>query len=245
MATDYNTIASDYLKTKVNPIKKYSEEYTFFLHLGDVKGKSVLDLACGDGYYTRLLRLAGAKPIIGVDISSGMIDLAQTLETQQPLDIEYRVGDAATLGVIGVFDVVTAVYLFQYASDETTFQQMAATIGANLKENGRFLAVTGSPTITQAHLDAQAHYGALIEPQGPLQDGTPIRNTFTTPGGVVQFTNHHWTQPTYEQVLKQVGFHTICWHSMQVSAQGITQFPDGYWQPYLEHPAITILECYK
>ena len=48
--------------------------------IGDVAGKSVVDLACGEGFYTRRIRQAGAKRVLGVDLSEGMIELARKQE---------------------------------------------------------------------------------------------------------------------------------------------------------------------
>jgi hypothetical protein len=45
---------------------------------------------------------------VGVDISAQMIALAQQREDAEPIGIEYRVADAATLGGIGPFDRVAA-----------------------------------------------------------------------------------------------------------------------------------------
>ena len=42
--------------------------------------------------------------MVGVDISPQMIALAQQREYAEPMGIEYRVADAATLGGIGPFD---------------------------------------------------------------------------------------------------------------------------------------------
>ena len=41
--------------------------------LGPLDGKRVLDLACGFGIYTQLLKQHGAAQVIGVDISPEML----------------------------------------------------------------------------------------------------------------------------------------------------------------------------
>ena len=65
--TDYNAIAHVYRETKRLPIKQYSEEFTLFQVLGSVRGLTVLDVACGDGYYTRAMKRQGAARVMGVD----------------------------------------------------------------------------------------------------------------------------------------------------------------------------------
>ena len=58
--TNYDKIADIYQETKQNPLPTYADEFTFLNALGDVNGKSVLDLACGYGHYSRLIKVQGA-----------------------------------------------------------------------------------------------------------------------------------------------------------------------------------------
>jgi 2-polyprenyl-3-methyl-5-hydroxy-6-metoxy-1,4-benzoquinol methylase len=74
MSTDYNQIADVYKETKRNPLRAYADEFTFLTVLGDVHQKSVLDLACGYGHYSRLIKQQGASNVIGVDVSKSMIE---------------------------------------------------------------------------------------------------------------------------------------------------------------------------
>ena len=49
---------------------RYCQDPVIFRALGDVRGKSLLDLACGDGFYTRRFRSeCGADPVVGIDLS--------------------------------------------------------------------------------------------------------------------------------------------------------------------------------
>ena len=85
--------------------------------VGALDGKRVLDLACGFGFYTRLLKQHGAATVVGVDISPEMIRLATQQEQAEPLGITYQVGDAVTLPPLGPFDLVTAAYLLNNADE--------------------------------------------------------------------------------------------------------------------------------
>ena len=118
MPTDYNAIADQYKRSKLTPWRRYIEQYTFCDILGDITGKSVLDLACGEGFYSRLLRLRGASRVVGMDVSQKMVELARAAEAEMPLDIEYVVGDARAFRTTEIFDVVTASYLLNYAQTE-------------------------------------------------------------------------------------------------------------------------------
>src|SRR5690606_15570887 len=69
MPTDYDDVGSDYSLIKPLPWKLYSERFTFLEAVGSVTGLRLIDVACGDGYYTRQLRDAGASTVVGVDLS--------------------------------------------------------------------------------------------------------------------------------------------------------------------------------
>src|SRR5581483_1962544 len=71
MTTNYDPIAEKYKRAKQQPWRTHVESYTLMELIGNVAGKSVVDLACGEGYYTRMLRHAGAAKAVGVDLSQG------------------------------------------------------------------------------------------------------------------------------------------------------------------------------
>ena len=71
MVTDYNEnrIAEQYQQAKAQSWRAHAETYSFMNLIGDVDGKRVLDVACGEGHFTRLLRKAGAAEVVGIDIA--------------------------------------------------------------------------------------------------------------------------------------------------------------------------------
>ncbi len=82
---------------------------TFFELVGDLRGKTVLDAGCGEGYNTRRLARAGAQ-VTGVDISQRMIEMARVEEEREPLGIRYDVASFSDLSRFddGPFDVVAS-----------------------------------------------------------------------------------------------------------------------------------------
>ena len=76
--------------------------------LGDLKGLNVLDLACGQGFFTRTLAKKGAK-VVAVEISEGMLGRAAEAEERERLGIRYLRMDATKLEGIraGSFDAVS------------------------------------------------------------------------------------------------------------------------------------------
>src|SRR5688572_32933815 len=89
---------------------RHCQDPVIFRTLGNVPGQSLLDLACGDGFYTRRFRSEGeADPVLGIDLSPKQIERARAIEQREPLGIEYRVGDVTTLELDRRFDVATAI----------------------------------------------------------------------------------------------------------------------------------------
>jgi toxoflavin synthase len=246
MATNYDEIAEDYLKGKTHPIKMYIESFTLLKVLGDVQGKSVLDLACGDGYYTRLVKMQGAAPVIGVDISEAMITHAEAIEVKAPLGIEYRLHDVTNLEQIGHFDIITAIYLFPYVPTKQALAAMCHSIYENLRPGGKLVSITLDPNLSAEDLTIYGQYGVNISTEEDvLQDSTTIKAIINVPNSSFELSNFYWRQDTYERVLQQVGFQGITWHRMEISEEGTKVYGEDYWQAFLAKPYGIILECYK
>lgn len=98
--------------------------------LGDVKGKSVLDLACGQGYFSRILAEQGAK-VVGVDIADKLIAIAKEREKKKSLGIKYYVKDSAKLNGLpkSQFDyVVSNVSFHDIRNISKTIKECARVI---------------------------------------------------------------------------------------------------------------------
>ena len=124
MTTSYDPIAEQYKRSKLQPWRTYIECFTLMKLIGDPRGLTVLDVGCGEGFYTRMVRERGAAHVTGIDLSHRMIELARTQEAQQRLGIEYVVGDARELPATRQFDLVIAAYVLNYAHDPQELQMM-------------------------------------------------------------------------------------------------------------------------
>lgn len=100
--------------------REYFNNPAFLKFVGDVKGKTILDAGCGEGYNTRILARRGAK-ITGVDISERFIELAVQEEEKEPLGIHYHTTSFSDLS------------MFQDASFDMVVSFMALMDGADYK----------------------------------------------------------------------------------------------------------------
>ncbi len=109
--------------------------------LGQLKGKRVLDVACGQGYFSRLLRDNGGI-VSGIDISKELIMYAKRRESD---GIEYVVGGADNLSVWKkeTFDVALCVLALQNIENLSGVLTEASRV---LKPGATFLIVLNHPT---------------------------------------------------------------------------------------------------
>lgn len=229
------------------PCRLYVENYTYFNMIGDVTGKSILDLACGEGLYTRKFKQKGAAKVVGVDISEKMLELAREEELQDSLGLEFIQGDACNLGKIGSFDLVVASYLLNHASTKEQLKQMCQNIWANLKPGGRFVSINNNLEQPPESYRKLTKYGYTKSISAPLAEGTPINVIFINPvdGNKFSVQDYYLSKKTYEWALGSVGFQEIRWHNPIVSPEGIQEFGQEYWQDFIDYPPMIGIECWK
>ncbi|NND36230.1 MAG: class I SAM-dependent methyltransferase [Gammaproteobacteria bacterium] len=241
----YDSIAEQYRRSKSSPIRHFIEEYTFMELVGDVRGKRVLDLACGEGFYSRRLKTAGAASVLGVDISREMIELARAQEADEPQGVDYLRADAAMLNELdlGSFDIVVAAYLLHYAPDETALRRMCANIAACLPDGGRFVTLNENPEQPGERFSGYEQYGFNKTAQLPLRDGTEITYWMIAGREMFQIHARWFSRATYERALHAAGFQSIEWQPLRLDDAGIEAHGREYWQEYLNNPPIVGIEC--
>ncbi len=243
----YDTIAEEYKKSREWPYRLHIEEYTYFNLLSNLTGKSIIDLACGEGLYTRKMKHKGAERLVGVDISPKMIELARREDAKEPLSIEYIVCDVIKMGKIGSFDLVVASYLLNYAQTKEELRKMCQNIYANLKPGGRFVSINDNLEQSPKSYAICEKYGYTKSISEPLQEGTPITLTFRIPGDnkTFSFDNYYLSKATYEWALRTAGFKEIHWYKPIVSPKGVREFGKEFWQNFLDYAPIVGIECLK
>src|SRR5207245_7451557 len=81
--------------------------------LPDMKGRRVLDLGCGFGWFCRWAREAGARSATGVDVSERMLERARG-DTNDGA-ITYQRADLETFKIAaGAFDLIYSSLTFHY-----------------------------------------------------------------------------------------------------------------------------------
>ncbi|HVF14922.1 MAG TPA: class I SAM-dependent methyltransferase [Acidimicrobiales bacterium] len=234
------------------PVRRHIEAHSFFRALGDVSGLSVLDVGCGAGLYTRLLRERGARQAVGLDAAENMITYARSREAEEGRGIQYVVDDVTNAAAHGPVDVVTAIYVLPYASDADSYCAMAKGIYDALQPGGRLVAMPLAPTVCYEPDDYYRPYGFTLHPdradhQGleSVPDFAPLRLRTVPEEIPLDVVAYHLSSATQEQLLWKVGFSSLTWHRPEASAEGIDRFGAAFWQDYLDRPHSAPLVCVK
>ena len=210
--SDYQGHATGYQTAKRQPWRSYLEQPSALALLGDLSGSSVLDLGCGEGHYTRLLRQLGADQVLGVDLSSDMVELARAQEKSHPLGIDYRVCDAAELKLQTTFDLVFAGYLFNHARNREELRAQFSTVCDLLRPGGRLVALNNNPDDPPSNFEAGRPYGYSKSIDGPLVEGAGIHYRFELEGGgVFTLTDYYISRAVMQTVMEGCGPQQVRW----------------------------------
>ncbi len=243
MAEDqYSEIANAY-SSMSNPAKLFVQLPMVLEMVGGVKGKKVLDLACGSGFYTRIFSKQEPGLIVGVDKSKEMIEIAEAFEQHEKRGIQYVQSDAIKFKPITAFDVVTAVFLLNYASTKYELFEMCKKAKHLLRENdGIFCGLTESFGLK---LQDEFHYNArLSSPDGKkvLHDGDRVKIEFAE-SEMFSIIVYYWSKETYEKAFENAGFKSFEWVHAKVSDEVLRNFEPGYWNYLLEFPNFIAFRC--
>lgn len=234
---EYDSIASGYSDSKQLAFRDHVERHTLFRTLGDVRGARVLDLACGDGFYTRLLKQAGASSVTGVDVSAEMIRLAEESERRRPLGCTYVRADAADFRPSEPVDLVVAAYLLNYARTREELVGLCRVCRESLRPGGRFVGLNDNPRVPPDGSVSHLKYGFERRcDRFPPREGDPIRYMFpAADGSAIEFGNYYHSPTTYEAAFRDAGFRDFRWAPVSLDP---AQAGDSFWDDFMRSPPI-------
>lgn len=238
----------------------YREEMNnpaFFNVLGDIAGKWVLDLACGEGYNTRILARKGAEAV-GVDFSENLIELAKQEENEERHGITYLVLDAADMKELSnsQFDIVTC---FMALMDIEHYEEALSEVSRVLNKNGIFVFSIPHPCFEWGKTEdaeeiAEWKYAEGKEgAQERIVLGLEVKRYFGISMIPVQWTNRvlrpftttsfHRTLTDYFQALYRNGFLVARLVEPKPTAKGVREYPS--LRKHMKIPHSVIIEATK
>lgn len=117
--------------------KKYVVEPALLKLIGDIKGKSVLELGSGNGYWLEILERKGAK-CIGIEIATKQIEIAK--DNPKSKNIKYIQGDITNLNKYKLktnsYDVILLEHVLLEIGSINGLNRIFAGVQRLLKKGG-------------------------------------------------------------------------------------------------------------
>jgi len=196
--------------------------------LPELRGKQVLDLGCGYGWFCRWAREEGAAAVTGFDLSEKMLARARA-DTCDPA-IDYRQADLDALQLApGTADLVYSSLTLHYIAD---LARLLAQVHGALVPRGRFVFSAEHPIYTapmkpQWLVDAAGHKTWPVDHY--LEEG--LRRTDWLAQG---FAKQHRTLGTIINLLLGAGFalrHVEDWRPTEAQIAAQPAFADERHRP--------------
>lgn len=208
--------------------------------LGDWKGASVLDLACGTGIGLREARKLGATHLVGVDISEEMIEVCKAT-TKNVDQFQLHVADCSgpldELGLQpGSFDLVIGMWLLNYAESASQMEGFWANISKYLKLSAKFVGIIQNQEKVQPDSMKTLKYGARESNIEPLEsgDGVKMHVEFDT-HPKVEFDTYVLKQELFESAAAKAGMKALRYVRPGTETLSVEVRQDtGWWQELLE-----------
>jgi ubiquinone/menaquinone biosynthesis C-methylase UbiE len=126
---------------------QHYHRYEFALHLMDFRGKTVLDIACGEGYGSNILA-SQAKEVYGVDISEETVECAK--ETYREDKIKFLLGSVTNIPLPDKsIDIVVS---FETIEHHNMHDEMMGEVKRVLKDNGILIISTPNKDYYEKYL---------------------------------------------------------------------------------------------
>lgn len=146
MTVDYDNQAQKWVRDRPSPLSDVIARpivFDFFKKYGI--GGTILDLGCGEGYFSRLMAPLAGK-VIGIDNSKEMIKQAIEKENKQNLGIDYILSDVRDLSFIKdkSIDMCVGNFITNYLKPDE-LQDFYRNVSRVLREKGRFIFLMPHP----------------------------------------------------------------------------------------------------
>jgi SAM-dependent methyltransferase len=213
--------------------------------IGPVRGRTILDVGCGQGFFSRQLARRGGR-VTGIDWSARMIESARRHERERPLGLVYRRLDARRLSSVWTrpqFDLVVGAMSLM---DMPNVGRVIRGAFRVLRPGGRFVFSISHPVNTAAvgfeHPKSRPRGALLIDhyfDEGPAAlrwEMKRLLRPFSTP-------IWHRSLETWFSMLRRSGFDVLALKEPRATPGVVRKIP--FLDSNLRVPFFLIFECRK
>ena len=224
---DYNTMSDNYVKSHEKPDKKYSMVPTALKIIGDLKGKKVIDIGCGDGFFT-IEFAKNAELVYGIDNSEEQIKKAQGNKLK---NILYQLADMNDCSYPKV-DIIFSPFVLNYLEKVEQLESLFKKFYAALHKGGLFSGIIDLP---QSTVHDMARFGS-IKRLKKLEEGEKMDvELYTGEEHIITIHSFYHTKETIEGILGNIGFKEIIWHKPFISQEGLDAMGQDFWHGYIDN----------
>ncbi|KAG7292873.1 hypothetical protein NEMBOFW57_002918 [Staphylotrichum longicolle] len=245
---EYDSIAVEYNSQYVaSPVGALEYELTG-IALGDLTGRTVLDLGGGSGIHARQAVDLGAAAVDIVDLSPGMMKVAEESEKATGRNVMrfFEADVAKPLSHLPLreegYDVVMANWVLDFADSAEVLEGMFHNIVGYLKSGGLFVGVRlGNPhsTILQT-----GQYGVILKDMEPFPGGVKFRAVIMSePPMEFDAATHDALSSDSPEVYEKAGLTSV--EVIPSTAGSVVEKDPKYWADFLKEPWLAVVKAVK
>jgi len=245
---EYDTIAVDYDKSYLSHPSGKLEQQLISDALGDLTGLTVLDLAGGGGIHARTAIAQGAVAVDLVDISPGMIKVAQDIEASLGRNVmRFFEGDASKpLSHLPLredgYDVVMANWLLNFAETTEVLDAMLANAAGYLKKGGLFVGIR-TANVRSAVLRSGC-YGVKLREMRPFKGGVRYTvSVLTDPPVDLEGVTLDVLDSGSAEVYERNGLTEV--ETIPCEAARVVQEDPEYWEGFKKDPYYAVVKAVR
>ncbi len=215
-----------YEKTNEKPDKKYVILPTSLKILGNLKDKIVIDIGCGDGFFTKEIS-KDAKFVYGIDNSKEQIAKAKKVALE---NVKYILEDMNKY-IYPACDIILSPFVLNYLKEEKQVSLLLQRFYNALNKGGKIVGILDMPKRKVHNLKK---FG-VIKKIDSFQEGQKIDvELYNGENHIITLHSYYHDLKVIEKLLQNTGFKKIVWHKPIISEEGIKEKGEEFWKGYLD-----------
>lgn len=224
-----------------DPVRNYLQYPAIISEMGDIRGKNILDVGCGDGYFARMLSREYGAEVVGYDRGEQLIHAARETAKQEGFtNIQFFVADAQDFKIAKSFDFGVSVMVLPYAPNETELAKYFESTRNSLNIGGKFISVVLNPELKK-------YEGSI-----PNRKMIPLGNRkievhfFDPKSGTEKFTGvlNQFSKDAYNTAARKGGFAKMDWRPVYPSEAAMKD-EGNFWKNVVEDQPYSLLVAEK